>query len=82
MLIIEYDMDTINPEKRGTEIMKIIGKTKPVVEIGIKSIMSPIFPTEMTCPICGNEIDLWTRDEETHCWVCGYRLFQKENIVH
>lgn len=62
--------------------MKTTWKSKQNMETGVKSVMSSIFPTETTCPICGNEIDLWTRDEETHCWGCGYRLFQKENIVH
>jgi DNA-directed RNA polymerase subunit RPC12/RpoP len=46
------------------------------------SIINITFPTEMTCPICGYEVEIWTDQDETGCYICGYRIFQKENIIH
>lgn len=41
------------------------------------------FPTEITCPVCGFDVDLWSdNDEETRCYICGFRLFQKGRLVH
>lgn len=40
------------------------------------------FPMELTCPICGYEVDLWSYEEETRCYVCGYKIFKNEGIVH
>ncbi len=37
---------------------------------------------EITCPICGFEVDIWTHEEETLCHICGYKFFQKEKIIH
>ncbi len=36
----------------------------------------------MTCPRCGYEIDIWTDEEETTCFICGFKLFRKESVVH
>lgn len=46
------------------------------------SVRSIPFPTEITCPICGYEVDLWTNEDETRCYICGYKLFQKEKTIH
>ncbi|NTU42969.1 MAG: hypothetical protein HGA78_07940 [Nitrospirales bacterium] len=41
------------------------------------------FPTEMTCPVCGFEVDLWSDSADaTRCHICGFRFFQKEMLVH
>jgi hypothetical protein len=40
------------------------------------------FPIEMTCPVCGHEVDLWSYEDETKCFVCGYKIFKNESIVH
>jgi DNA-directed RNA polymerase subunit RPC12/RpoP len=36
----------------------------------------------ITCPICGFEIEIWTEDEETICFICGFKLFKKETTIH
>ena len=36
----------------------------------------------ITCPICGFEIEVWTEEEETICFICGFKLFKKETIIH
>lgn len=36
----------------------------------------------VTCPICGFEIEVWTEEEETICFVCGFKVFKKEAIIH
>jgi hypothetical protein len=39
-------------------------------------------PLTITCPICGYEIPLWTWDEEeTMCYICGFKVFKKEAII-
>ncbi len=35
-----------------------------------------------TCPKCGGEIELWSRDPETVCLFCDYRVFDKESTIH
>ncbi|MCX7793599.1 MAG: hypothetical protein N2257_04220 [Thermodesulfovibrionales bacterium] len=40
------------------------------------------FPEFVTCPKCGEDVEIWTDEEETHCIFCGYHLFRKETIVH
>jgi hypothetical protein len=39
-------------------------------------------PETITCPICGYEIALWTYEEETMCYICGFKAFKKETIIH
>ncbi len=36
----------------------------------------------ITCPICGYEIEIWTGEEETVCFICGFKLFKKEATIH
>jgi len=36
----------------------------------------------LTCPKCGEDVELWTDEEETICLFCGYHLFRKEAILH
>ena len=39
-------------------------------------------PLTITCPLCGYEIPLWTWDEEeTVCYICGFKVFKKESII-
>ena len=39
-------------------------------------------PLTITCPICGYEIPLWTWDEEeTMCYICGFKAFKKGAII-
>lgn len=40
------------------------------------------FLMELSCPVCGHDIELWTSQEETKCFVCGYKIFDKESIIH
>lgn len=40
------------------------------------------FPEFVTCPKCGEDVEIWTDEEETHCLLCGYHIFRKESIVH
>jgi len=35
-----------------------------------------------TCPKCGGEIELWSREPETVCLFCDYRVFDKEGTIH
>jgi DNA-directed RNA polymerase subunit RPC12/RpoP len=46
------------------------------------SVKNIFFPTEITCPICGYEVELWTDEDETRCHVCGYKIFRNEGIIH
>jgi hypothetical protein len=39
-------------------------------------------PLTITCPVCGFEIPLWTWDEEeTMCYICGFKAFKKGAII-
>jgi hypothetical protein len=44
-----------------------------------KSIPVPEF---ITCIKCGNEIEIWTDEDETICQACGHKVFKKETIIH
>jgi DNA-directed RNA polymerase subunit RPC12/RpoP len=39
-------------------------------------------PEFITCPKCGEEIELWSDEEETACLFCGHRAFKKEMTLH
>ncbi len=39
-------------------------------------------PEYITCPKCGEDIELWSDEEETLCIACGYKVFKRENTVH
>jgi DNA-directed RNA polymerase subunit RPC12/RpoP len=65
--IIEYDMEY------DMDIAKFMG------HCSVKSIP---FPTEITCPIYGYDVELWTDEDETRCYICGYKIFQKEKTIH
>ncbi len=36
----------------------------------------------ISCIICGNEIELWSAEDETICLACGHKVFKKETIIH
>lgn len=40
------------------------------------------FSGYLTCPECGEDIEIWTDDEETRCLFCGFHLFRKEALIH
>ncbi|BCB97012.1 hypothetical protein JZK55_19340 [Dissulfurispira thermophila] len=46
------------------------------------SVNDITFPTEITCPVCGYEVELWTDGDETRCYICGYKIFPNEGIIH
>ena len=42
-----------------------------------------VFPYELTCPRCGEVIDLLElEDEETYCKLCGYVVFEHERYIN
>ncbi len=34
-------------------------------------------PEFITCPKCGENVELWTDEEETECMECGQRISRK-----
>ena len=46
------------------------------------SVRSVPVPEYLTCIKCGDEIELWTDEEETLCQSCGHKVFRKEAIIH
>ncbi len=40
------------------------------------------FPTEVTCPQCGAEIEIWSDEEQTHCRLCGYVVYNHERYIN
>jgi len=36
----------------------------------------------IACIKCGNEIEIWTDEDETICQACGHKIFKKEAIIH
>jgi len=36
----------------------------------------------VTCPRCGEDIEIWTETDEATCLYCNYKLFRKERTVH
>ena len=39
-------------------------------------------PDFITCPKCGEEIELWSDEDETVCFFCGHKVFKKEMTIH
>lgn len=46
------------------------------------TIKSMPIPDSITCPKCGNEVEIWTDEEETACRFCSFRIFKKELTIH
>jgi len=44
-----------------------------------KSVPVPEF---IACIKCGNEVKIWTDEDETICQACGHKVFKKEIIIH
>jgi ribosomal protein S27AE len=40
------------------------------------------FPTEVTCPRCGSEIELWSDEEASDCGLCGYEVVKGEDVTY
>ena len=36
----------------------------------------------VTCPRCGEDVEIWNEYAEAACEYCDYRVFRKERIVH
>jgi DNA-directed RNA polymerase subunit RPC12/RpoP len=34
------------------------------------------FPTEIVCPKCAAETEIWSDEDETHCGHCGYIILK------
>ncbi len=45
----------------------------------VKVLPVPLF---VTCPRCGEEVELWSDGNETICYFCNYRPFRKEFTLH
>ena len=39
-------------------------------------------PEFITCPKCGEEVELWSDEGETVCLFCGHKMFRKESTIH
>jgi rRNA maturation endonuclease Nob1 len=46
------------------------------------SIKNMTVPEFITCTKCGDELELWTDEDETICQSCGHKVFRKEAIIH
>jgi len=44
-----------------------------------KSVPVPEF---IACVKCGNEVEIWTDEDETVCQSCGHKVFKKETTIH
>lgn len=36
----------------------------------------------VTCPRCGEDIEIWSERSQAACESCNYKLFKKEHIIH
>lgn len=36
----------------------------------------------VTCPVCGEDIEIWSERAVASCEYCNYRVFKKERIIH
>lgn len=48
----------------------------------VRVLTIPVLLRVVTCPSCGAEVDLWTRDEETRCTVCKQVIHKRQRTVH
>jgi DNA-directed RNA polymerase subunit RPC12/RpoP len=42
----------------------------------------PVMMTVITCPSCGDDVDLCTGDDETRCLVCNFTIYRKQRADH
>ncbi len=42
---------------------------------------SPV-PEFIACTKCGDEVELWTDEEETVCSSCGHKVFKRGSTTH
>ena len=54
-------------------------KQREASPCSLKSVPVPEF---ITCTRCGDDIEIWTDEEETACRSCGHRVFRKEATLH
>jgi DNA-directed RNA polymerase subunit RPC12/RpoP len=47
-----------------------------------RSVTVPIMMTEITCPACGAEVDLWADHDATRCQACGLEIYKKQRADH
>lgn len=36
----------------------------------------------VTCPRCGEDVEIWCERGEATCEFCGYGIFKKERLIH
>ena len=46
------------------------------------AVKSAPVPTEVTCPQCGMDIEIWSDETEISCKSCGANLHSQENQIH
>lgn len=49
---------------------------------GARFVTVPVLLTVTTCPQCGNEVDLWTGDDETRCGACACEIYRRQRTLH
>ncbi len=47
---------------------------------GVKIVAPPDIIT--ICPKCGGELGIWSGDNETLCFFCDHKVFEKETTIH
>ncbi len=69
-------------EKDGERQMKgsLLKHRKKTANSGKPQRMVIEFIT--TCPKCGGEIELWSKQPETVCLFCDYHVFDNESTIH
>lgn len=43
-----------------------------------KLVSVPAPMTTVSCPACGNAVELWSGEEETVCFACDHTLFKEQ----
>ena len=56
-------------------------KTRPKRQDGC-FVSVPVLMTVIACPSCGTGVDIWTGEEETRCFACDHRIFNKQRLNH
>lgn len=46
------------------------------------STQAAAVPELITCPKCGDEMEIWSDEDETLCLTCRHKFFKKESILH
>jgi len=46
------------------------------------AVKSAPVPTEVTCPHCGTEIEIWSDETDSACTFCGLTVHSQDNHIH